>query len=199
MRSSVLTSLLLAAAFCFTSCSRDPNVVKQRYLESGDKYYSMGKYNEARIRYRNALAKDMRFGKAYYKLGLTEMKRDKFPDAVAAFRRALDLDIAPADRRDIQVKLSDIYLAVAKDDKRVLDEVDGYIKQLAKVDPDSFDVHRLTGDLDFARAVMALKVANRDQASALIDTAIDEYKKADKIKPNQARLVLQLARSVGAT
>src|SRR5262249_20144404 len=196
-RSITSISLLLAAALCFTSCSRDPNVVKQRYLESGDKYYAMGKYNEARIRYRNALAKDMRFGKAYYKLGLTELKRDKAPDAVAAFRRALELDNSPADKRDIRVKLCDIYLAVGNNDKRILDEVDGFVKELSKEEPDSFDVHRLTGDLSFARAVVALKVANREQASTLIDTAIEEYKKADKIKPGQARLVLQLARSVG--
>ncbi len=198
MRSTVSVSLLLAAAFSFTSCSRDPNVVKQRYLESGDKYYAMGKYNEARIRYRNALAKDMRFGKAYYKLGLTEIKREKFSDAVAAFRRALDLDNTPAVKREIRVKLSDIYLAAGNGDKRLLDEVDGLIKELAKEEPDSFDVHRLNGDLAFARAVLALKVANRDQASTLIDTAVDEYKKADKLKPGQPKVVLQLARSVGA-
>ena len=206
MRSTTCVSLLLAAVLGFTSCSRDPNVVKQRYLESGDKYYAMGKYNEARIRYRNALAKDMRFGKAYYKLGLTELKRDKATDAVAAFRRALDINtsqapadrISPADRRDIYVKLSDIYLLHGTEDKRLLDEVDNFVKELAKDEPDSFDVHRLKGDLAFARAVMALKVANRDQALTLVDSAVDEYTKADKIKPGQPRVVLQLARSVGA-
>ena len=93
MRSTVLVYLLLAAAFSFTSCSRDPNVVKQRYLESGDKYFAMSKYNEARIYYRKALAQDMRFGKAYYKLGLTELRRQKAPEAVFAFRRYEDASL----------------------------------------------------------------------------------------------------------
>ena len=34
------------AALALVSCSRDPNVLKQKYLQSGNKYYEKGKYKE---------------------------------------------------------------------------------------------------------------------------------------------------------
>jgi hypothetical protein len=48
---------LLALSF-LCSCSRDPNVRKQKYLESGDRYYDKGKVREAAIQYSNALQID---------------------------------------------------------------------------------------------------------------------------------------------
>ncbi|MFZ0439908.1 MAG: hypothetical protein WAL76_17405, partial [Candidatus Sulfotelmatobacter sp.] len=45
----------------FTACSRDPNVRKQKYLESGDRYFEKGKYAEAAIQYSNAIQVDARF------------------------------------------------------------------------------------------------------------------------------------------
>jgi outer membrane biogenesis lipoprotein LolB len=34
-----------------TACSRDPNVRKQKYFDSGEKYFAEGKYREAAIQY----------------------------------------------------------------------------------------------------------------------------------------------------
>src|SRR4051812_41113932 len=71
MRSKqALTIILLSAIGLLAGCSRDPNVVKKRYLDSGNRYFEKGKYKEARIMYLDALQKDQRYGPAYYKLGL---------------------------------------------------------------------------------------------------------------------------------
>ncbi len=43
------------------SCSRDPQVQAQRYVENGNKFFEKGKYKEASIMYRRALQKDLRF------------------------------------------------------------------------------------------------------------------------------------------
>jgi len=51
-----LVCFLIAALFM--GCSRDPNVRKQKYLESGDRYFAKGRYREAAIQYSNAVQVD---------------------------------------------------------------------------------------------------------------------------------------------
>ena len=46
-------------------CHRDPNVRKQKYLESGQHYEKDGKYKEAVIQFSNALKIDRNFGAAH--------------------------------------------------------------------------------------------------------------------------------------
>ena len=84
----------------------------------------------------------------------------------------------------------------APDSKDLLDDVEGWCKELLKRDPNSFDGHRLMGDLDLARAMAALKVAQKDTAQVLLDSAIVEYRKANTIKPDQQAVLMQLARTV---
>jgi tetratricopeptide (TPR) repeat protein len=57
-----------------TGCSRDPNVQKQKYLESGQRYFDKGQYREAAIQFENAIQVDARFADAHYLLSETEMK-----------------------------------------------------------------------------------------------------------------------------
>ena len=72
MSRTVVVRLLLVGSlipFLFTACSRDPNVRKQKYVESGDRYFEKAKYREAAIQYSNAVQLDSRFADAHYKLG----------------------------------------------------------------------------------------------------------------------------------
>src|SRR5438309_11464858 len=85
----ILTCLLLLAISA--SCSRDPNVIKARYLQNGNKYFDKGKFKEASIMYRTAIQKDQKFGEAYYRLALTELKVDQPFAAVQSLRRAVEL------------------------------------------------------------------------------------------------------------
>ena len=200
MGSKRVVATTLAAVFALVSCNRDPNVAKRRYLESGNKYFDRGKYREAEIMYKNAKLKDPKYGLAYYKLGLTQIKLKEPIDAVQSFWRAISL-IGPNQEEhwDSMVKVSEIFLLIAKD-KRYLDEVDGYCKQLLQRDPNSFDGHRLTGDLNFVRATLAYRSSSLDekaQAPKLLETAVTEYRRADAIKPGQQGLVMQLARALG--
>jgi tetratricopeptide (TPR) repeat protein len=198
MRSKRLVAIIVTAVLALVSCSRDPNVAKRRYLESGNKYFDKGKYKEARIMYLNAKAKDQRWGPAYYKLGLTALKMGSTTEAVNALRRAVELlPASDPDHWDAVVKLSEVYLAVTRE-KAYLDEVEGYCNALLKRDPNSYDGHRLTGDLDYARATEQYKVANRDEGRALLDKAIAEYRQAEAIKSGQTGVVMQLARALAA-
>ena len=188
--------VLLFSVLPFLSCTRDPNVVKKRYLESGNKYFDRGKYKEASLMYRNALKKDLRYGPAYYKLALTQLKLNDAVQAVAALRRAVEL-LPPdqPDHWDAVVKLSDLYMSLGARENPLQDIVQEYCNALLKRDPNSFDGHRLTGDLDYAKALIALSANRKDEGKALVAAAIEEYRKADAAKPGEEGMTLSLARA----
>lgn len=200
MRSKrLLTVVLLVLVAALGACRRDPNVAKKKYLDSGNRYFANGKYKEARIMYLDALQKDQKYGPAHYQLGLTALKIGPVRDAVNAFRRAIEL--LPAEdpnHWDSRVKLSEVYLLVAREQKQFLDEVEDNCKRLLKRDPKSFDGHRLTGDLHMARSVMALKTAKREEAADLLKSAVAEYELANATKGGDEGVLSQLARANAA-
>lgn len=74
-----------------TGCSRDPNVRKQKYLESGQRYYDKGQYREAVIQFQNAIQVDSRFADAHYKLALAAVKLEQWPTAYQEFQTAIQI------------------------------------------------------------------------------------------------------------
>lgn len=87
---SVLLCLLLT--FLWSGCSRDPNVKKQKYLESGQRYFEQQKYREAAIQFGNAVQVDPRFAQAHYRLGDTLLKLQDWNHAFGELSRAVELD-----------------------------------------------------------------------------------------------------------
>ena len=73
MSRSVVVRLIVACSLLafLVGCSRDPNVRKQKYFESGERYFAEGKYREAVIQYSNAIQIDTRFAQAHYQLSQT--------------------------------------------------------------------------------------------------------------------------------
>src|SRR6185312_880231 len=135
--------VLLVFTLFVASCSRDPKVQARRYVENGNKFYEKSKFKEASIMYRRALQKDLRFGDAYYRLALADIKLAAFGDAVRALRRAVELE---PDNADAAVKLSDILLVAVNQDRDHGEDLIKEVKQLAdrllKKDPNSYDGHR---------------------------------------------------------
>jgi tetratricopeptide (TPR) repeat protein len=191
--------LLAAAAALLTlvSCSRDPNVVKRRYLESGNRYFDKGKYKEAAIMYADALQKDRLWGPAHYKLGLTWIRTGNLGGAVSELHKAIErLPNDSPDHWDATVKICEIYLAAeqTRDNSAMMAETETYIKQLLARDSNSYDGHRLTGDFDFVRAQQASKTGRQDEATGLLDASEAEYEKAAAIKPGEVGVAMQMAR-----
>src|SRR5271157_3872613 len=89
MRVIRILAVVAVALLALSSCNRDPNVAKKRYVESGNKYFEKGKYREAILMYRDALQKDRRYGEAHYRLGLTYLRMNSMRDGVSSLRRAL--------------------------------------------------------------------------------------------------------------
>ncbi len=127
---------LLPVMVILASCSRDPKAQAQRYLDNGNKFFAKAKYKEASIMYRRALQKDLRFGDAYYRLGLTDLKLAAFGDASKMLRRAVELQPTNA---DAATKLADLYLVASIQDTahqdQLLKEVRDLSDKLLQMDP----------------------------------------------------------------
>ena len=194
MRVIRLFSIVLALALGFASCNSDPNVAKKRYLELGNKYFDRGKYKEANIMYRRALEKDKRYGTAYYRLALTDLKQGMLSLALNNFRRSIELlGKDNPDHWDSVTKLTDIYLWVAHDPQH-LKECDENIQAILARNPKDFDGHRMLADLNFVRALDARSRSEKDEAAKLVVTATGEYHIADGLKPGQVGVLMQLAK-----
>src|SRR5215831_6159360 len=62
------------------SCNRSP----QAYLVKGDKFAADHKYADASIQYRKAIQKDLKYGEAFYRLGLSELEQGNLREAYRA-------------------------------------------------------------------------------------------------------------------
>src|ERR1700680_5112185 len=90
MSRSVAIRLVLVA-FLLPGCNRYPNVRKQKFLESGNRYRDKGKLREAAIQYANAVQVDPRFAEAHFQLGETYLKLNEYNRAFGELSRTLDL------------------------------------------------------------------------------------------------------------
>ena len=167
------------------SCSRDPEVVKKKYVQNGNRYFEKGRYKEAYIMYRNALKKDPKFSEAYYRAGLAELKMDKPVDALRDFNRAIDTD-PRFTNIDARVQAGNILLlgyllrdrppAMRTDLKKLSDG-------LLAHSPNSAPALRLSGYLKLT--------ADGDPKGA-----IEQFRKANQISPSDPDIVLPLVESL---
>ena len=202
MRRMRFIAVILLAAVALVSCNRDPNVAKKRYVDSGNKYFEKGRYKEASIQYRNAIKIDGRYGEAYYRLALTAMKQQPTPDfagAVRALRRAVEPGMIPegdATHWDAVARLAEIYINLAPEDEATMKEAADLCAKLLERDSNSFDGHRLTGDIHFVALRKAVRERAKDAIQEKLTDAIAEYRRADSIKPGDQGVAMQLARGL---
>ncbi len=161
---SALVAALLVAG---VSCSRDPNIVKLKYVQNGNRYFDKGKYKEAYIMYRKALEKDRKYGEAYYRLALTDLRLGRVTDALRDFQRAADSDPNNVDAR---VQLGELYLvgaiAPGPNAQTFLPELKRVAKELTDRNPKSVPGIRLQGYVDLLekntkKAVQRFELANQ--------------------------------------
>jgi tetratricopeptide (TPR) repeat protein len=189
-------TIVLLAALTLASCRRD---LKKQYLESGDKEFDRSRYQQAAIQYENAKKTDPHYGLTYYKLGLVYLKVTpaNVKNSVDAFRRAVELlkdsQAYHEEYRQSLVRLSELYLFFAYKDQEIMEDVEGYCDVLLKMDPNSFDGYRLSGDLNFVRAKQAAAGIDQSAADKFLAAAMQKYRKADSIKPGQAAIAMQIA------
>ena len=126
MSRSVVVRLFLVGFFVaalLTGCSRDPNVRKQKFLESGNRYFDKGKYREAAIQYSNAVQLDSGFAQAHFQLGQTYLKLGDSSRAFQELSRTVEL--APDNYR-AHIDLANLLVTARNQDGSSNDD---YLKQ----------------------------------------------------------------------
>jgi tetratricopeptide (TPR) repeat protein len=191
---------LTFAAITLVSCSRDPNYLKQKYLQSGIKYYDAGRYKEANIMFRKSIEADRKFGLAYYHLALTDLKESNIPGSVGALRRAVEL-IKPGteEANDSILKLSEIMVVAAQgqaNNDAMIKEVQTNVDGLLKRDPNGWQGHKLSGDLAMLATAKLYRAADVTGAKRSLGDAITEYRKALASKPGDPVINLALGRTL---
>jgi len=200
----LLTCLLLAAAL--TGCSRDPNVRKQKYLDSGDKYFAEGKYREAEIQYSNAIQIDPRFAQAHYQLSQSYLKLGDLQRAYQELRSTVE--IAP---NNYAARLAMANLLISN---RELKEARVQLEFLRQNQPDTPETLQAWANLDAAQGDLSsamqemqkgidldrnrsesyLNMALIQSQAGVLDQAEANFKKAAALAPKAMNVQLLLGR-----
>lgn len=78
MRKRYIVSVLMAVlTVILAGCSRNPDVAKRKYLESGNKYMDQQKYDAAAIQFKKAIQIDPKFAEAHFQLAQADLKLEK--------------------------------------------------------------------------------------------------------------------------
>lgn len=195
-------------AALLTACSRDPNVRKQKYFESGERYYAKAKYREAIIQYRNAVDVDPNFGAAHYQLAQAYLKLQDMQHAYAELSRTLELQ---PDNYKAHADIANILVLSGQADS--LKVAQTHIDLLQQKQPNDPDTHIAAGNLlsreqKYPEAIAEMQKAvtlGPDRGDAYLDLAILEaqanqpdaaeanFKKAIGLKPAGSNPRLMLA------
>ncbi len=170
------SAVALSAVLLTSGCNRDPNVRKQKYLESGLRYYNDGKYKEASLQYYNALKADKNFAPAHYELGRALLKLGMVAQAYPELATAVRLQPTNVPAR---VELGNLLLAGRLPD-RAAEQADAVLKLKAN-DPDALTM----------QANVAAEKGNRDEAIA-------DMQKALAVAPNRSDLHATLGALLGS-
>ncbi|MCP5111636.1 MAG: tetratricopeptide repeat protein, partial [bacterium] len=174
---------LLPPLILLTGCTLDPEVRKQRLVDTGNKYFEAGKHREASIIYRRAIQQDRRFGEAYYRLGLVAQRMGRLSEAIAAFTRATELQ---PENEDAFGKLADIYLMVyfSSSSRReaYLREINRLTERAERNFPEAFDVNRVRGFVALTQKKL--------------DVAIKRLRAANQQRPEHSGVALGLAQAL---
>ena len=195
--------LLILSAIVLVNCSRDPQVIKKRYLESGNKYYDRGKLKEASIMYRRALSTDAKYGEAWYHLALVNTKLGQIANSVPAFRRAVELlPKNSPDWNDSNLHLAEILLLAAQSpgslgkNQQLLADVELISQQFIAQNSSSFEGHKLQADLFLVKALDAYKTNDIVNSKKLTEEAIAGYRRTLDLKPGEPSVQMSLARTL---
>ncbi len=108
----VSIALLLVAVIAvagFTLVRRSPQENRQRFMESGRRYYDKGEYEKASIQFRNALQNDPDSADAYYELALSYLHLRRWPEAYRALVSANNL--FDSKNPSVHMELAELYFA----------------------------------------------------------------------------------------
>jgi len=154
-------------AALFTGCSHDPNVRKQKYLESGQRYFDKGQYREAEIQFENAIQVDSRFADAHYKLALAAMKLQQWP---AAYQELLTTVQIQPDQYAAHLDMANLLIL-----NHQFNDAKDHLDLLAQKQPDNPDVYIARANYYAATNNTTAALADMQKALQLDPSRSDSY------------------------
>jgi tetratricopeptide (TPR) repeat protein len=170
-RLAVCLALLSAVILFSSACSRDPNVRKQKYFDSGQQYFAQGKYREAAIEFFNAIQIDQGFAEAHYRLAECYLKVQQWSPAYQELSRTVELQPENYEARDDLAKL----LIAARN----FDAAHEQTEWLSQHRPNDSQTH--------------VVISSLLAAQGSFPAAVQEMEKAIELAPNHSDLYLGLA------
>ena len=177
-------------------CARDPKTRRDRFLDSGQRYFEKGQFDAAAIQFRRAVQVDSRYGESYYRLGLAQLKLRQWQEAYRSFNKTLEVDSAHVAAR---LELANLELA-ARQDATARSDAQKVIGQ----EPSNFRAHLLLGRIsliekDYNNALQEFEECQRiaPQDPVAFAQAGDTYILINKFP--EAKRELERAISVDAT
>ncbi len=155
---------LFVALVVLSGCHRDPEVAKQKYMESGKRYSAQQKWREATIQFGNALKIDRNFPEAHFEMAQTLMHMGQFRQAYGEYQKTVDLDPTNFPAR---IALANLLLAGGR-----IDDAQAQANAVMAARPNNADLHSLLSAIAFKRG-------QKDQAIAEMHRAIE-------LDPNRA-------------
>ena len=175
-RATAIAAVSLTLAFT-AGCSRDPNVKKQKFLESGKRFEASGKHKEAAIQFLNALKVDKNFADAHYELANTYLKMGSAMGAYTELSKAVALSPSNLTAR---IELGDLLLSGGAP----IDRVEAQASAAMALDSNNADVYALLAGIAQKKG---------DNAEAMKD-----IQRAIAIDPNRAAFHIAVAQMQAA-
>ena len=174
--SSVIAFLCLLLAF--SACTRDPNVRKQKYLDSGNRYLEAGKVREAGIEFANALKIDPSFAAAHYGLAQVLIKTSAYQGAFQELRKTVELD---PNNLKAQLDLGSFLIAASAKNPTALDDARKAAEFVLSKDPNNAQAYSLLSNI-------AVNQGKPAEAMAQIQKAISLAPQDNSLKLNMGVL-----------
>ncbi len=176
MRRIVCACIVVVSLVAVCGCS----ATKQAYVTKGNKLFAAGKYQDAALNYRAAIQKDVGYGEAYYRLGLTAIKLEQGRTAYQALLRAVQLLPHNADAKK---KFADVclglYLADRQHSQALYTQIGELSDEFLSRNRKSYEGLMLKGYL-----------ASTDQKP---QEAIEYFRQALQVNPADSGVVTELA------
>jgi Tfp pilus assembly protein PilF len=144
-----------------------PNVRKQKYLESGQRYFDKAQYREAEIQFENAIQVDSRFAEAHYKLALAAMKLGDGRTAVQELLTTVQLQ---PEYYAAQLDLANLLILAHQ-----LSDAKEHLDLLVQKQPDNPEVFIARANYDAATNNTAAAMADMQKALQLDPKRSDSY------------------------
>lgn len=161
-------------------------VTKQGYVSKGNKLYDAGKFADASLSYRKAIQKDPKFGEAYYRLGLADIKQNQPRSAYDSLYRATQL---LPDNVEVMEKFADVclsyYLADSSHPQFLYKQITQLSDELLAKNPNSYEGLIMKGYLaqtdrqpklaiGFFRKALQINSSDAGVEAALVQTLMQD-------------------------